>query len=186
MRRGRSRPAAGLVTTKGGSVPQQPARPGFRFAQAAGLTVFVVTLALFGGLFINRVGAGLGSLKAASLAFSCVCAAVAAFGMLFDAFDLWVRGRRMTPYSVKMFRSMVFVAVLGALATSMLAGTALLIVFLGPAMIIYLFIARRPPAQAPSAAQGSSRAGSGRASSSAASSSSAARARQRRGGKKHK
>ena len=35
--------------------------------------------------------------------------------MLIDAVDLWVRGRKMTPYSVKMFRSLVFVAVLVAL-----------------------------------------------------------------------
>ena len=35
--------------------------------------------------------------------------------MGWDAVDLWLRGRKMTPYSVKMFRSLVFVTVLAAL-----------------------------------------------------------------------
>ena len=65
--------------------------------------------------------------------------------MLIDAADLWVRGRKMTPHSVKMFRSLVFVAVLGALAGSLLGGNSLVVLFLAPAMIIYLFITRKRP-----------------------------------------
>ena len=79
------------------------------------------------------------------MSFSTLCAAVAAFVMLLDAADLWVRGRKMTAYSVKMFRSLVFVAVLGALAASLLGGNSLVIIFLAPAMVIYLFITRKNP-----------------------------------------
>ena len=102
------------------------------------------------------------SLQTAAAAFSTLCATIAAFGMLIDAADLWVRGRKMTPYSVKMFRSLVFIAVLGALAASMLGGNSLVIPFLAPAMIIYLFIARKRPAAARyAAAPGSAHGGSG-------------------------
>ena len=72
--------------------------------------------------------------------------------MLIDAVDLWVRGRKMTPHSVKMFRSMVFVAVLGALPASLLGGNSLVVIFLAPAMIIYLLIARRRPGRSYAAA----------------------------------
>ena len=108
-------------------------------------------------------------------------AVVAAFGMLIDAFDLWVRGRKMTALSVKMVRSLVFVAVLGALARQHAGGNSLVIPFLAPAMIIYLFIARSAPAARYATAAGASarRLGSGRTASAAPS-----KSRQRRGGKK--
>ena len=104
--------------------------------------------------------------------------------MLIDAADLWVRGRRMTPHSVKMLRSLVFVAVLGALAASLLGGNSLVIPFLAPAMIIYLFIARKRPAgptpRPPAVARGG--AGGGRTRDGR----STAKSRQRKGGKKHR
>lgn len=168
-------------------MPQQPARPSLRAAQAVGLTVFFATATILSALLITRLTAGLGSPQAAAAAFSTACAAIAAFAMLADAMDLWVRGRRMTVHSVKMVRSLVFVAVLAALAASILGGNALVGLVLSPAMFTYLFISRRstvPLAGSRRAPGGSTTRGarggtSGRAST-------PAKARQRRGGKKRR
>ncbi len=153
---------------------RQPARPGVRASQALGLTIFLATAAFLVALLLSGLGSAFESVQKAAVAFSTLCAAVAAFGMLIDAADLWVRGRKMTAYSVKMFRSLVFVAVLGALVASLFGGNSLVIVFLAPAMIVYLFIARRRPA------------GSGGGSAARSSSASTARSRQKRGGKKRR
>ena len=108
-------------------MPQQPAKSGIRALEALGLTVFLATAAFLTALFINRIGSVFDSLQTTAAAFSTLCAAVAAFVMLIDAVDLWVRGRRMTPRSVKMIRALVFIAVLGALAGSLLGGNSLVI-----------------------------------------------------------
>ena len=108
-------------------MPQQPAKPGIRVLEALGLTVFLATAAFLTALFLTRLGRVFDSLQTAAAAFSTLCATVAAFVMLIDAADLWVRGRKMSPYAVKMFRSLVFVAVLGALAGSLLGGNSLVI-----------------------------------------------------------
>jgi hypothetical protein len=160
-------------------VPQQPAKPGIRAAEALGLTIFVATAAILTGLFLTGLGSVFDSLETAAASFSTLCAVVAAFGMLFDAADLWVRGRKMTPHAVKMFRSMVFVAVLGALTASLLGGNSLVIPLLAPAMVTYLFIARRRP---PVAATARSGAGSNASRSGVSN----AKSRQRKGGKKHR
>ena len=55
---------------------------------------------------------------------------------------------------------LVFVAVLGALAGSMLGGNSLVVLFLAPSMIIYLVISRKRPAGSYATAP-SSRVGSG-------------------------
>ena len=164
-------------------MPQQPAKPGIRVLEALGLTVFLATAAFLTALFLSRLGHVFDSLQTAAAAFSTLCATIAAFGMLIDAADLWVRGRKMTPYSVKMFRSMVFIAVLGALAGSMLGGNSLVIPFLAPAMIIYLFIARKRPAARYATAPGSAHSGSGGGRTGSAS---PTKSRQRKGGKKHR
>ena len=168
-------------------MPQQPARHSLRAAQAVGLTVFFATATILSALFITRLVAGLGSPQAAAAAFSTACAAVAAFGMLADAVDLWVRGRRMTVHSVKMFRSLVFVAVLAALAASILGGNALVGLLLSPALFTYLFISRRSPvplAGSRRASGGST--GRGARGGTSGPASSPAKARQRRGGKKRR
>ena len=164
-------------------MPQQPAKSGIRALEALGLTVFLATAAFLSALFINRIGSVFDSLQTTAAAFSTLCAAVAAFAMLFDAIDLWVRGRRMAPRTVKNIRALVFIAVLGALASSLLGGNSLVVPFLAPAMIIYLFIARKRP-QPYAAATGSPRGGAG--GRPATGRSGTAKSRQRKGGKKHR
>jgi hypothetical protein len=193
MGRRRPRPAAGVGAKKGGSVPQptaKPAKPAIRAGQALGLTIFVATAAFLTALLISGAGTTFDSVQKAAVSFSTLCAAVAAFVMLLDAADLWVRGRKMTAYSVKMFRSLVFIAVLGALAASLFGGNSLVIVFLAPAMIVYLVITRKNPNTSRAAAAGSARSGS-RSGSSVPSgggrpTGSHSKSRQRKGGKKHR
>jgi hypothetical protein len=163
-------------------VAQQPARAGIRAGQALGLTVFLATAAFLTALFLTALGQVFDSLQTTAAAFSTLCATVAAFAMLVDAADLWVRGRKMSPYAVKMVRSLVFIAVLGALAASLIGKNSLVIPILVPAMIVYLFIARRRPARSYAApAAGSRGAGGGRAATAAPT-----KSRQRKGGKKHR
>ncbi len=168
-------------------MPQQPARPRLRAAQAAGLTVFLATAAILSGLLFTRLVAGLGDLEAAAAAFSTACATVAAFAMLIDAIDLWVRGRRMTVHTVKLVRSLVFVAVLAALAASIFGGNALVGLALSPALFVYLYIARRSPAPLLRSRRASG-GDAGRSHQGGASGSAQrpAKARQRRGGKKRR
>ena len=167
----------------------KPAKPAIRAGQALGLTIFVATAAFLTALLISGVGATFDSVQKAAVSFSTLCAAIAAFVMLLDAADLWVRGRKMTAYSVKMFRSLVFVAVLGALAASLLGGNSLVIIFLAPAMFVYLFITRRNPSD-PCARDGSrARALGGGSSASSGGGRPAgahSKSRQRKGGKKHR
>jgi len=159
----------------------QPARPGIRIGQAAGLTVFLATAALLTSLVITRLVAGISSLQTAALTFSTAAAAVAVIVMLIDAVDLWLRGRRMTAYSVKMYRSLVFVAILGALTASLLGGNSALVLVLAPSMIIYFFIVRATAVRRPAA--GATRGATARTS---AAKLSASRSRQRKGGRKHR
>jgi hypothetical protein len=138
-----------------------------------------VSAAVLSGLVIDLLLAGIGSMRTAAVVFSTGCATVACFAMLVDSADLWVRGRRLTPYSVKMLRSLVFVTVLVAVATSFVGRNTSLIMLLLPAMLVYLFVSRRPPSAGPSTAGAPSRSGRPQPAGSA-------KARQRRGGKKHK
>jgi hypothetical protein len=149
------------------------------------LTIFLGTAAFLTALLITLLLRGVGSYEVVAAAFSTACAAVAAFVMLIDAADLWVRGRRITPLSVKRMRMLVFVAVLGALAASMIGQNVMLVVILGPAMVTYLFIARKRPAGSYATRQAASRSRAGGSGGQPASSGTA-KARQRRGGKKRR
>ena len=129
-------------------MPQQtakPARPAIRAGQALGLTIFVATAAVLVALLLSRLGAAFDSGQKAAVSFSTLCAAIAAFAMLLDAADLWVRGRTMTAYSVSMFRSLRLRRRARGLAASLLGANSLVIIFLAPAMITYLFITRKNP-----------------------------------------
>jgi len=162
-------------------VPQQPAKPGIRALEAFALTIFLVTAVLLTGLLVLGLGTVFSSPRTAAAWFSTLCAVAAAVLMLIDAVDLWVRGRTMTPRGVKLLRSLVFVVVLGALVVSLVGGNALVVPLLAPAIIAYLFIARRRPAGS-ARVRGTARAGSGGSGAT----SSSAKSRQRRGGKKRR
>ena len=184
---GRGRPALwpAPATRKADGVPQQPAKRGIRAGQALGLTVFLVSAILLTALFITRLGSAFDSLQLMAASLSTLSAAVAAFAMLIDGVDLWVRGRKMTPYSVRMFRSMIFVAVLVALLTSLVGGNSLMVVILAPSMLVYLFIARRSGGTyAAATARGGPRPGG--PSRSGRTGNSSSKSRQRKGGKKHR
>jgi hypothetical protein len=147
---------------------------------ALGLFVIVATAAALVAVLINRVANGLGSLEAASVAFSLVVATVACFAMLVDAVDSWVMGGTMTPHGRRMNRSLVSVALFAAVATALLGGALQLMLILGPALVIYLLIARQALSSARAARGGAAE------SAPAAARGSAPRARQKRGGKKHR
>ena len=120
-----------------------------------------------------------------ALVFSTACGAAAAFGMMWDAVDLWLRGRRMPPKAVKNIRMMVWVGVLGALATSILGQNTMIVLYLAPALIAYLFISRRPPAG--TAARAAARPGAGGGAGGARSGGgTTSKGRQRRGGRKRR
>ena len=165
----------------------QPTRAGLTVPHALGLFVIVATAAALVAVLINRVSHGLGSLQAAATAFALVVGTVACFAMLVDAVDAWVKGGTMTPHARRMNRSLVSVALFAAVATAMLGGSLTLMIILGPALVIYLLIARSSltPRRAATGGAGGGAAGAGKASSPAAKQGAPA-ARQRRGGKKRR
>lgn len=160
---------------------QQQARPSISAGQILALAVFFVTAAFLTAMLGTRISAAFDSLQTAAASFSTLCAVVATIAMLIDALDLWVRGRTLNAHTVRLVRMLVFIAVLGALASSFLGENSLVVPIMVPAMVIYLFIARRPPARASSGTTGG-----GRASSSGSGGGTTARSRQRRGGRKHR
>lgn len=161
---------------------QQQGRPGIRAGQALGLTVFLVTAAFLTAILGSRITSVFDSQQTAAAGLSTACAAVAAFAMLIDAIDLWLRGRTMTQRTVKLVRMLVFIAVLGALAASLVGENSLVIPILMPSMLIYFFIARSRPAAAPAGVSGGSRGGTGARSGG----NTTVKSRQRKGGKKHR
>jgi hypothetical protein len=161
-----------------------PERPPFRrrLSRSLGLTILLVTA----GYCMVRAFAFLANDPAstwrrAGATLALTLCAVAATAMLADTFDLWVRGRRFSDFSVRMTRSLVFVCVLLALTVSLIVGGPGLLIVFSPALIIYLFVARQPdPSRAAAPAAG------GRGGAPGPSSRSAPRSRQRRGGRKRK
>jgi hypothetical protein len=153
---------------------------------ALGLFVIVATAAALVAILIDRVGHGLGSLQTAATAFSLVVGTVACFAMLVDAVDAWVKGGTMTPHGRRMNRSLVSVALFAAVATAMLGGSLTLMLILGPALVIYLLIARSSltPRRAATGGAGGGAAGAGKSSSVAKQGAPASH--QRRGGKKRR
>lgn len=162
-------------------MPQQPARLGIRAAEALGLTIFLATAAFLTALFVTWIARGPDDFSQVALVFSTACAVIAAFGMLWDAIDLWLRGRKMARQSVRNLRMVILVAVFGALATSVLGQSTMLVLYMAPALLAYLFITRRRPVSRPQAAGGGSSGGR-----SAAGSGDPYKGRQRRGGRKRR
>ena len=141
---------------------------GQKMLRSLGLTLMVVTGIVLLGLGYGYVSGGQGEgWRQVVSALALGVAAVAVFTMLADSIDLWMRGRRMTAYSLKMTRSLIFVTMLAAVGLSLLGGTPGLLLVMSPALMVYLFGVVRgvasPLRPAPSAQR-----------------------RQRRGGRKHK
>lgn len=157
---------------------------GQKTLRSLGMTVIAVTALFASGIAYSYLSGDQGSgWKQVASAAGLAAAAVALFAMLADAIDYWVMGRRMTPFSRKMTRSLIFVAMLIAVVLSVVASTPLFFILMTPALMIYLFgVARRrpEPIRRPSDAPARRRAGA------ASQQRSSGAPRQKRGGKKRK
>jgi len=167
-------------------VSRQTAHPGVRALQALGLTLFLVTTLFLGAVLVTWVGRGPDSFQLIALVVSTAFAVLGVAAMLVDAADLWLLGRRMSPATQRIVRYTAFGATLVAVVASIFGTNSVLVVYLLPSVIVYLFVARRRRAPA------GARAGRGgdwsarRAGPPARSGAATAKARQRRGGKKHR
>ena len=165
-RRGR-RPAP----DEGTSHMRQDLTVGQRVLRSMGLTILLMTALVCGSLaYTYATGDQFGGWRQPLVVLSLLLAAVAALTMTIDSFDLWMRGRRITAFSVRMVHSLVFVALLVAVVLSVVSGTPGLLLVMTPALVIYLFTVMRPQ---PASRPGPARAGR-----------SSRRGRQKRGGKK--
>jgi hypothetical protein len=145
---------------------------GAKALRSLGLTVFVVSAVFCGMLALTYLyGDQFLGWRRLAAAVALALAAAAAVGMTVDAFDLWVRGRRMTSFSLRMWHSFIFICVLVALVLTIVARAGGLLIVLTPALMVYLFaVVMRPAPKAGSPA--ARRPGTP--------------ARQRRGGRKRK
>jgi len=150
---------------------RQDLTAGQRVLRSAGLTILLMTALVCGLLaYTYATGSQFGGWRQPLVVLSLLLAAVAAFVMMIDSFDLWMLGRRITAFSVRMVHSLVFVAILAAVALGIITKTPGLLLLMAPALIIYLFtVMKPPPASRPGPARGGGRAQPGR---------------QKRGGKK--
>lgn len=140
-----------------------------------GLVVFAVTGLALGAVLGLTLSQGVGTLQAAAAAFAALCGAIAAFTMFAELRDVWLRGRSA---SAGLLRALVNVAILAAMATSLLGHSAVVPIVLLPAMAVYFINQRRvrePVDRRPQASGATS-----------AAQAAATKSRQRRGGKKHR
>ena len=144
---------------------------GQRVLRSAGLTILLMTALACGMLaYTYATGSQFGGWRRPFIVLSLLLAALAALVMTIDSFDLWMLGRRITAFSVRMVHSLVFVAILVAVVLSVVTKTPGLLLVMTPALVIYLFTVLKPQRasrQGPARAGGRSRSG-----------------RQKRGGKK--
>ena len=171
------------------SIRRDDLSPGQKILRSAGLTVIGVTVVLCGGLAYSYMSGEQGTgWKPFASATGLLAAAVALLAMLFDAIDYWVRDRRMTDFSRRMTRSLIFVTMLAAVGLSVAGGTPLFFILMTPALMIYLFgvVRRRPePIRRPSDLSSRRPAGTGaRGGGKSGGGKSGGGSRQRRGGRK--
>ena len=144
---------------------------GQRVLRSTGLTILLMTALICGMLaYTYASGDRFGGWRQPLVVLSLLLAAVAASVMMVDAFDLWMRGRRITAYSVRMVHSLVFVTMLAAVVLSLVTRTPGLLLVMTPALAIYLVTVLKP--QAPARPRPVGRGGNSRSG------------RQKRGGKK--
>lgn len=151
-------------------------RPRIRIGQSIALTIFLLTAILLIGLAITFIAREDLSLRGVALVLSTLAAAVACLAMFADGFDLWMLGRRITDFSLRMTHSLVFVSVLVAFVLSIFGTNTLLFIIMAPALIAYLFTVLKPPPRETAPRRGQSPRGRYVPSS----------GRQRRGGKKRR
>ena len=144
---------------------------GRRVLRSTGLTILLMTALACGMLaYTYATGSQFGGWRQPFVVLSLLLAALAALVMTIDSFDLWMLGRRITAFSVRMVHSLVFVAILAAVVLSLVTKTPALLLVMTPALVIYLFTVLKPqPASRPGPARAGGRSRSGR---------------QKRGGKK--
>ncbi|HOT23597.1 MAG TPA: hypothetical protein PLB30_04560 [Thermoleophilia bacterium] len=155
--------------------------------RTAGLVVILLTTLVCAVIAGGYVLAGQGSGKQFAAVAGLSAAAVALFAMLVDAFDYWLRPRRMTASRLRMIRSLIFVTMLVAVVLSILAGTPAFFILMTPALMIYLFgvMRRRPePIRRPPGRPGRQPGGGTGQRLARSRASAAGGSRQRRGGKK--
>jgi O-antigen/teichoic acid export membrane protein len=166
------------------SIRRDDLSPGQKTLRSLGMTVIAVTGLFAAGIAWSYLFGGQGSgWKQVASAAGLAAAAVALFAMLADTVDYWMLGRRMTPFSLKMTRSLIFIAMLVAVVLSVAGSTPLFFLLMTPALMIYLFgvVRRRPePIRRPSDAPARRRSGA------VSQSRSSGAPRQKRGGKKRK
>lgn len=120
------------------------ARPRIRMGQSIALTIFLITAILLIALALTALARGGLGWRGVALVLSTLAAAVACVAMLADAFDLWMLGRRISEFSVRVTHSLIFVSVLVAFVLSIFGKNSLLFVLMAPALIAYLFTVLRP------------------------------------------
>jgi hypothetical protein len=153
---------------------------GQRILRSMGLTVMLMTAAACALLAVSLAnGNTVQGWRQPLVVLSLILAAVAALTMTIDSFDLWMLGRRVSAFSVRMLHSLVFVAILAAIVMSLITRTPGLLLVTAPALVIYLFTVMKPQPQP--------RAGAGpRPGGRAAGRAQPQSGRQKRGGKKRK
>ena len=132
---------------------------GQRVLRSAGLTILLMTALACGMLaYTYATGSQFGGWRQPFVVLSLLLAALAALVMTIDSFDLWMLGRRITAFSVRMVHSLVFVAILAAVVLSLVTKTPALLLVMTPALVIYLFtVLKRQPASKPGPARSGSR-----------------------------
>jgi len=137
---------------------------GQRVLRSFGLTILLMTALACGMLaYTYATGTPFGGWRQPFVVLSLLLAALAALTMTIDSFDLWMLGRRITAFSVRMVHSLVFVALLVAVVLSVVTRTPGLLLVMTPALVIYLFTVMRPrPASRPGPARAGGRSRSGR------------------------
>ena len=120
-------------------MPYDDVSPGARILRSLGLTVLFMTVVGTVSLaYTYLTGTQFGGWQRPAVAGSLLLAGVSATAMSADLFDYWRRGRRFTPFTVRMLRSLVFVAMLAAFVLSVVAKGPAVLVLLAPALFVYL------------------------------------------------
>ena len=153
---------------------------GQRILRSIGLTILLMTAVACALLAFSLAGGDtVQGWRKPLVVLSLLLAAVAALAMTVDSFDLWMLGRRVSAFSVRMVHSLVFVSILAAIVMSLITRTPGLLLVTAPALVIYLFTVMKPQPRVGARAEP-------RSAGRAAGRTQPRSGRQKRGGKKRK